>query len=118
MSSPAFGTVRREEKDALRVLVVGVNGPTASRAYSLLSEEGIDVLSAGDTVRALDVCRWSRRPIDVLLVCDHLTDDMALRELQEAAGALQPNLSCIQLPTAEASDRQLLLLRVRQAACK
>jgi hypothetical protein len=100
------------------VLVVGVNNPVAAKAYTLLSEAGIDVLSAGDTARALEVCRWSLRPIDVLLSCDHLMDESTLQQLQSAAASIQPRLQCIRLTTAEASDRHLLIQRVRHAASK
>jgi hypothetical protein len=95
-----------------------VNHPVASRAYSLLSEAGVEVLSAGDLMRALDVCRWTLRPIDVLLVFEDLANELAFQELRNAVASLQPHSRCLRLNADAASDRQRLVQTVRQAAAK
>jgi two-component system, cell cycle sensor histidine kinase and response regulator CckA len=53
--------------EALTVLLVDDDVAIQTTLYRTLEDEGCSVLAAGSGTEALDICRQSRRPIDLML---------------------------------------------------
>jgi len=79
----------REMTEPLTVLLVDDDTSILTSLYRVLEEEGYSVLAAGNGVDALDICRQSRHPIDLLLT-DVAMPEMSGFELAERALLLHP----------------------------
>ena len=75
--------------EALTVLLVDDDASIQTTLYRALEDEGCSVLAAGNGAEALDICRQSRRPIDLMLT-DIEMPGMSGFDLASRALTLQP----------------------------
>lgn len=80
--------------EQLTVLLVDDDTSIQTVLYQALEEEGYSVLAADNGMDALEICRQSRHPID-LLVTDVDMPGMSGFDLAEHASQLQPLMKVI-----------------------